>query len=85
MAYYAFIDASNIIYGTRDEGWKVDFRKLIKYLKERYQCKKIYYFAGKDEKNKDREKFYKKLKSFGYELFLKQVKIYEQNGHRVRR
>jgi hypothetical protein len=30
-ATYAFIDASNIIYGTRDEGWKVDFKKLYKY------------------------------------------------------
>lgn len=34
---YAFIDASNIIYGTRYEGWKVDFKKLFKYLKERYK------------------------------------------------
>lgn len=34
MRTYAFIDASNIIYGTRDEGWKVDFKKLFKYLKE---------------------------------------------------
>lgn len=32
---YAFVDASNIIYGTRDEGWKVDFKKLIKYLEVR--------------------------------------------------
>ena len=32
---FAFIDASNIIYGTRDEDWKVDFKKLFKYLKER--------------------------------------------------
>ena len=31
---YVFIDASNIIYGTRNEGWKVDFKKLFKYLKE---------------------------------------------------
>ena len=82
---FAFIDASNIIYGTRDEDWKVDFKKLFKYLKERYECKKIYYFAGKDEKNEKQEKFYKKLELFGYDLILKKVKIYDQNGHKVRK
>ena len=82
---FAFIDASNIIYGTRDEDWKVDFKKLFEYLKERYECKKIYYFAGKDEKNEKQEKFYKKLELFGYDLILKKVKIYDQNGHKVRK
>lgn len=77
---YAFIDASNIIYGTRNEGWKVDFRKLIKYLKERFKCKVVYYFAGEDKKNKKQAKFYKILKTFGYELKLKPVKIYKQDG-----
>lgn len=64
-ATYAFVDASNIIYGTRDEGWKVDFKKLIKYLKERYQCRKVYYFGGREGNNSKQEVFYKKLGSFG--------------------
>jgi len=41
MKTYAFIDASNIIYGTRDEGWKVDFKKLFVYLKERHTSKDL--------------------------------------------
>lgn len=77
---YAFIDASNIIYGTRDEGWKVDFRKLFKYLSTRYECKHIYYFAGQDANNEDQLKFYKKLDKFGFKLVLKPVKIYRQPG-----
>lgn len=80
MITYAFIDASNIIYGTRDEGWKVDFKKLFKYLKERFECKQIYYFAGKDEKNLKQQHFYKLLDKFGYTLILKPVKIYRQDG-----
>lgn len=76
---YAFVDASNIIYGTRDEGWKVDFRKLYKYLTERYNCKKVYYFGGLEKNNKKQQLFYKKLKLFGYNLILKQVKIYKQS------
>ncbi len=77
---YAFIDASNIIYGTRDEGWKVDFKKLYKYLTERYKCTKIYYFGGLDNKNIKQKNFYKKLEMFGYDLKLKPVKIYRQPG-----
>lgn len=80
VSTYAFIDASNIIYGTRDENWKVDFKKLFKYLKERYGCQKIYYFAGVEKNNKKQQAFYKKLKLFGYELILKPVKIYPQPG-----
>lgn len=82
---YAFVDASNIIYGTRDEGWKVDFRKLFKYLKERYNCKKIYYFGGFEKDNIKQQGFYKKLTQFGYELILKPVKIYKQDGGVVRK
>lgn len=83
---YAFIDASKIIYGTRNEGWKVDFKKLFKYLSERYNCKKVYYFTGVDKKNEKQDKFYKKLKLFGYELILKLVKIYiQEDGSRVRK
>lgn len=83
---FAYIDASNIIYGTRDEGWKVDFKKLFKYLKERYKSRKIYYFAGEDKKNLKQLKFYKKLEKFGYELILKKVKLYKQeNDHIIRK
>ena len=83
---YAFMDASNIIYGTRDEGWKVDFKKLYKYLSERYNCKKIYYFAGLDSKNIKQINFYKLLSKIGYELILKPVKIYLQpDGSKVRK
>lgn len=83
---YAFIDASNIIYGTRNEGWKVDFKKLFKYLTQRYKSKKIYYFAGQDIKNLDQQKFYKILAQIGYKLILKPVKIFNQiDGSKVRK
>ena len=83
---YCFIDASNIIYGTRNEGWKVDFKKLFKYLKDRYECKKIYYFAGLDDKNSKQKKFYDLLLKIGYDLILKKVKIYYQpDGSKTRK
>lgn len=86
MKTIAFIDASNIIYGTRDEGWKVDFKKLFKYLSERYECNTIYYFGGIDEHNYKQEKFYEILRSIGYNLILRKVKIFkQQSGSTIRK
>ena len=52
---------------------------FFKYLKERFKCKQIYYFAGKDEKNLKQQRFYNLLLKFGYILILKPVKIYKQD------
>ena len=83
---YAFIDASNIIYGTKDSGWKVDSKKLYQYLIERFSCKKIYYFAGFDAKNQKQLSFYRVLNQIGYELILRKVKFYRQeDGYTIRK
>lgn len=119
MKTYVFIDAANLFYGGQKSlGWKIDYRKLFRYLQKRYQAKMIYYFGGIEihdypydylnndtvplekvlthieafvRKNKkqldeakltllsrhvDRIRFYRKLKSFGYRLQLKPVKLY---------
>ena len=44
----AFVDASNIIYGCNRAGWKMDFEKLIRYLKTRFGCSRVLYYAGLD-------------------------------------
>ena len=44
---YAFIDASNLFYGgEKSLGWKIDYRKLLIYLKEKYGISKALYFGG---------------------------------------
>lgn len=44
---YAFIDASNLFYGgVKSLGWKIDYRKLLKYLKDKYSVKKSFYYGG---------------------------------------
>ena len=73
---YVFIDASNIIYGAKSYGWFVDQKKLINYLKTKYQIKRAFFYFGKDDKNKKQEKFLQKLEEFGYILRIKQVKWY---------
>jgi uncharacterized LabA/DUF88 family protein len=76
MITYAFIDASNIIYGARAEGWFIDYKKLFDYLKKKFKVSKIYFYFGKNDKNTKQVKFLQKLKSFGYTLRAKQIKWY---------
>jgi len=73
---YVFIDATNIIYGCRNAGWRVDFKKLAKYLKTRYKVSRIFYYAGVDNKNLKQLNFYEKLSEFGYSLRLVPVKTF---------
>ncbi|OGZ24574.1 MAG: hypothetical protein A2896_00470 [Candidatus Nealsonbacteria bacterium RIFCSPLOWO2_01_FULL_43_32] len=47
MSIYAFIDASNLFYGgEKSLGWKIDYRKLLIYLKDKYKISKALYFGG---------------------------------------
>lgn len=77
LVTFAFIDATNIIYGANNSGWAVDFQKLIAYLKSRFHCTKIYYYAGVDNDNLKQLRFYEKLQEFGYLLRLVPVKKFK--------
>lgn len=128
MNTYVFIDASNLFYGgEKSLGWKIDYKKLLTYLKEKYNANRIIYFGGVEiynfkynyqehntvpvrqlenylidlVKNKSKElneaqilllgkhlqrvRFYLKLLQFDYELFLKPVKLYEQEDGTTKR
>ena len=44
---YVFIDASNLFYGgVKSLGWKIDYQKLLEYLREKYRISKTFYYAG---------------------------------------
>lgn len=47
MRTCAFIDASNMFYGGKKSlGWSIDQDKLLRYLEEKYQVSRAYYFGG---------------------------------------
>ena len=47
MMTFCFIDASNLFYGgEKSLGWKIDYKKLLQYLREKYSVSKVYYFGG---------------------------------------
>jgi len=128
MKTYAFIDASNLFYGgEKSLGWKIDYKKLLEYLKEKYSVSHAFYFGGVEihnfeynyQKNEtiplnelerhlrtlitnegsklneaellligrhlQRVRFYQRLDSFGYKLYLKPVKLYDQEDGTTKR
>lgn len=128
MKNFAFIDASNLFYGgEKSLRWKIDYQKLLNYLKEKYNVLRVFYFGGveihnfpydyqinetvplknlenhltkilrsENEKLNEAEillisrhlqrvKFYIRLEAFGYKLFLKPVKLYEQEDGTTKR
>ena len=47
MKTYAFIDASNLFYGgEKSLGWKIDYFKLLHYLRNKYGVERVLYFGG---------------------------------------
>ena len=48
MNNQAFIDGQNLLLGTTlsDKPWKVDLYRFRRYLAEKYEVKKAYYFVG---------------------------------------
>jgi len=47
MKSIAFVDASNLFYGgEKSLGWKIDYQKLLDYLKDKYKISKVLYFGG---------------------------------------
>ena len=47
MRTVAFVDASNLFYGgEKSLGWKIDYQKLLDYLKDKYKISEVLYFGG---------------------------------------
>ena len=67
---YAFIDSQNVNMGIEELGWKLDFRKFIIYLREKYSAKTVYLFIGYLPENKN---LYSSLQKYGYLLVFKPV------------
>lgn len=81
---YAFIDSQNLNLGTNKDirrggkliykGWKSDFKKFKRYLKDKFRVNKIFLFIGYIKQN---EKLYEHLQSFGYQMVYKPTVIDE--------
>lgn len=72
---YVFIDIENLFYSQRTLGWRISYKKLIKYLKKECGQKvKCFVYTGKDENNFRQSKFLDMLDINGYIVRTKVVK-----------
>ena len=65
---FAFIDGQNLNMGIQNLGWKLDFFRFRKYLKEKYSVVTAYYFIGYVAGN---QPLYSELQKAGYVLVFK--------------
>src|SRR5579864_1559393 len=78
---YAFIDGQNLHLGVkkpverngrRYPGWKLDFAKFHRYLRDRFKVKVAFLFIG-DTPDEDHRRLRAELASYGYTIILKPV------------
>lgn len=74
---YAFIDSQNLNLGVRDAGWKLDFVKFRRYLKDAFRVDEAYLFIGQMVENQD---LYSFLQRAGYNLVFKPTQHYYKDG-----
>ncbi|OGL29327.1 hypothetical protein A3D14_00820 [Candidatus Saccharibacteria bacterium RIFCSPHIGHO2_02_FULL_47_12] len=74
---YAFIDSQNLNLGVRSLGWKVDYRKVRLYLRNKYNVQKAFLFIGLIANNQE---LYTNLQSAGFILVFKPTVRYFENG-----
>jgi len=67
---YAFIDSNNLYLGIQSLGWKLDFVRFRRYLKEKYNVRVAYLFIGYIQEN---QVLYSSLQKAGYVLIFKSV------------
>ena len=73
---YAYIDGNNLYRGVNNSGWRIDFFRFRKWLKDKYGITRAYYFIGLIPKEKD---MYEALQKAGFTLIFKEV-VYDGDG-----
>jgi len=74
---YAFIDSQNLNLGVRSLGWRLDYKKLRLYLRNKYDIEIAYMFIGMVANN---QKLYTQLQQAGFVLIFKPTVRYFVNG-----
>lgn len=74
---YAFIDSQNLNLAIRGQGWILDFKRFRRYIKDRFNVTKAFFFIGYIKEN---EKLYTFLKKSGYTLIFKPTLEYKKGS-----
>jgi hypothetical protein len=89
---YAFIDSQNLNLSVQNDimdmvsgaliykGWKLDFKRFLVYLKDKYKVRKAFLFIGFVPGN---ELLYKSLQEYGYILIFKPTLEFKKGKDKV--
>ena len=88
---YAFIDSQNLNLSVQNDilkptgevvyrGWKLDFKRYLVYLKDKYKVQKAFLFIGFVPGN---EFLYKALQEYGYILIFKPTLEYSKGKKKI--
>jgi uncharacterized LabA/DUF88 family protein len=78
MKRYAFIDVQNTeTTTTKLLGFAIDWYKMYEYLKERWECEKIFFYSGFSQGNEEVRTEYERLSALGYIVQAKPYFIYK--------
>jgi len=77
---FAFIDSQNLNLGVRSLGWRIDYKKLRLYLKNKYGVDRAFMFIELVGNN---QKLYTELQAAGFILVFKPTVQYFENGKKT--
>lgn len=75
----AYIDGQNLNLGIQAMGWKLDYARFRRYLKEKYHVTTAYLFIGYIQGN---QPLYSSLQKYGYVLIFKPVLPNKDGKHK---
>ena len=67
---YAFIDGQNLYLAIKELGWKLDYKRLVTYFREKYGVERAYMFMGFVPENQE---LYSFLQTVGFILIFKPI------------
>ncbi|MBQ3294365.1 NYN domain-containing protein [Candidatus Saccharibacteria bacterium] len=70
MKNYAFVDGQNLYMNTKANNWNVDLKKFCKYLREKYNVDKAYYFLGAIDDSQ--QELYENVQTAGFILVFRE-------------
>lgn len=76
---FAFIDVYNTMNTTEHIlGFEIDWGKLYDFLKNKWRCEKIYFYAGLEFGDAETADLYDRLEKLGYEMKTKTMMHYKR-------
>ena len=77
---FALIDVYNTANTTEKlHNFVIDWVKLFGYLKDKWECEKVFFYAGIEIGDSNTEEEYKLLEKLGYEMKTKTTMSYKRN------